>query len=55
MTIFLLKPVTVTPLNFYIWNMMLSNTSYDDSEWLLQGLRFGLDIGLKNPSLKSAS
>ena len=55
MTIFLPKPVAITPLNFYIWNMMLSNTSYDDSLWLLQGLRFGFDIGLKNPSLKSAS
>ena len=48
-------PLAISPLNYYFWNLLLSNYDYQDKQWLLRGLRFGFDIGTSDGVLKSAT
>ena len=47
-------PVAITPLNFYTWNSLLANSTFEDANWVLKGIKLGFPLGTGEGALKSA-
>lgn len=47
-------PVAITPLNFYMWNLLLANSTFEDADWVLKGIQFGFSLGIGHGALKTA-
>lgn len=48
-------PSSVTPLNIAVWQNFLDRSPHLDADWLLDGLKFGFDLGVQSGPPVSAA